>query len=276
MRPSWRSPLSSPRPLRFEAESPTARAPVPPGQLARSRLVGRLFAADAFAPSRRASPSSPSASSPVGLFVPGPRLPSPSPRTLGQLARLMPGLGGLSPRAPGLPPSGPRGPRLAASFLRLVRGFPPRFSWRALLSSPPSASLARGRGFHRAGPRARDQLAHMREPSCPATSWSIRAWLRSFSPRAPRRAPRRAPLSSPPSVSSLPSFGVFALRPRLSPRRPSCRAVSWLLRAWVDGFSPKTPARPFWRAPLSSPRPLRFEPRFPPRGPRARGERPPF
>ena len=192
------------------------------------------------------------------------------------LCRLMPGLGGLSPRAPGLPPSGPRGPRLAASFLRLVRGFPPRFSWRALLSSPPSASRARGRGFHRAGPRARDQLAHMREPSCPATSWSIRAWLCSFSPRAPRRAPRRAPLSSPPSVSSLPSFGVFALRPRLSPRRSSCRAASWLLRAWVDGFSPKTPARPFWRAPLSSPRPLRFEPRFPPRGPRARGERPPF
>jgi hypothetical protein len=56
------------------------------------------------------------------------------------------------------------------------------------------------------------------------------------------------------------TFDLFVARLKLLPRGLSRPAAGGLLRAWLSGFSPRTPSRPSWRALSSSHlRPLRCE-----------------
>ena len=95
------------------------------------------------------------------------------------------------------------------------------------LELSPSASSLRGRSFCRAGPRAGSA--------------------------APRRGRLRVLHGE---LSRALTFGLFVARPKLRPRGPSRPEAGGLLRAWLGGFSPRTPSRPscFCRAGPRAPR----------------------
>ena len=97
---------------------------------------------------------------------------------------------------------------------------------RAPLGLSLSASSLRGRSFCSGGPRVPRPAG-------------------SFGPGL--SASRRGRLYESPFRG--PSLGLFVARPKFLQRGPSRPAAGWLLRAWLGGFSPRTPFASFMLLP---------------------------
>ena len=179
-----------------------------------------------------------------GLFVARLKLlpRGPSRPAVGGLLRAW--LGGFLPRTP-LRPScfcraGPHAPWQTGSFGPGLAS-PRRTRFRVLYESPSRAPT-----FDHFV--ARPKLL-LRGPSRPRLADSLEYGL-----GASRRGRLRVLYESPSRALSL---GLFVARPKFLQRGPSRPAAGGLLRAWLVGFSPRTPLRePLSRA-LS--RPLRCE-----------------